>query len=651
MAKYALLIGVSDYSSSFNPLSSAVRDVEALQQVLQDPEIGGFEVKSLLNPDRLQTEDAIEELFTGRRKDDVVLFFFSGHGITTDDGNLYFAVHTTRKDAQDKLKKTSAVESALLKQFMTNSRSRHQVIILDCCFSGAFDLRKDAGSIDIKRHLGGEGRVVLTSSTSDQYSFMRQELDLSVYTHHLVEGLTTGDADLDQDGFIAVEELHEYVKRKVRETEPAMQPGMDSFREGLKIYLCRTPSPDPIQRYKREVQRLAKEGKITFAQRPVENWLRTQLSMDLRDDVLISSLHRKYLDQLCQNWKLGSDIAKIEIEVLQGFRNYYKRLASYEQEFTKALRRENPLQDSTLRELRKFQHQLRIPDENAAYVEQKVRQRMQRFPHLGFQDWQRFLNPKTSIIVLEILGLIVVGIVGFKFTQDTVLKTNPSASVSMPDRKQFPSPNSTNGSSSGGVPPDVSSDSNTQIPAELVQTPAKQLADQANSKFEIKDYQGAIEIYEQAMQLDSQLSDAHIGLGKAYCQLGITKENQASAYQVLSKAIELKPDDGTLHFCLGNAYSVLEGKQNKRLAYSAYSEAITKLSKEINWQSTEKLNQDSEYTWLATACEKRAVARMQCCGDRLGAKSDYEEAQKFYTEIKAWDDASRVEVLLKKLGR
>jgi hypothetical protein len=59
-------------------------------------------------------------------------------------------------------------------------------IILDCCFSGAFDpslqSKGDDGSLDLQGQLGAEGRVVLTSSSSTQYSFEQQGLDLSLYT-------------------------------------------------------------------------------------------------------------------------------------------------------------------------------------------------------------------------------------------------------------------------------------------------------------------------------------------------------------------------------------------------------------------------------------------------------------------------------------
>lgn len=118
---------------------------------------------------------------------------------------------------------------------MSNCRSKRQVVILDCCFSGAFAeglLAKDDGGVDVKNQLGGEGRAVLTSSTSTQYSFEQQGSDLSIYTHYLIEGISTGVADQDKDGMVSVDELHEYATAKVQEAAPAMKPEIYAVKEG-----------------------------------------------------------------------------------------------------------------------------------------------------------------------------------------------------------------------------------------------------------------------------------------------------------------------------------------------------------------------------------------------------------------------------------
>ena len=192
MAKIALLIGVSEYEPGLNPLPSAVKDVDAMQQVLLRPEIGGFaesNITVLKNPARQKTEEEIEKLFINRQKDDLLLLFFSGHGIKDDTGKLYLATRHTRKTPRGELIRSSAVPASFVHENMERSRSKRQVVILDSCFSGAFAeglAAKDDDTVNIREQLGGEGRAVLTSSTSTQYSFEQQESDLSIYTRYLI---------------------------------------------------------------------------------------------------------------------------------------------------------------------------------------------------------------------------------------------------------------------------------------------------------------------------------------------------------------------------------------------------------------------------------------------------------------------------------
>lgn len=194
MAKVALLIGVSDYEPGLEPLPSAVKDVEALQQVLANPEMGGFnadDITVLRNPDRQTMADAIYRLFANQKKDDLVLLYFSGHGVIDDSGEFYFASRSTRKD-DGKLVPTTALEAQSVHRWMERlGGSQRQVIILDSCFSGAFAKgvkAKDSGSVNIEQFLGGKGRAILTASTSTQYALAQDGMDLSVYTYYLIEG-------------------------------------------------------------------------------------------------------------------------------------------------------------------------------------------------------------------------------------------------------------------------------------------------------------------------------------------------------------------------------------------------------------------------------------------------------------------------------
>ena len=202
MTKTALLIGVSEYRSNLTALPSSINDVNALADVLKNPAIGDFhEVKTLLNPDLEQMQSEIEVLFAEAASDDLVLLYFSGHGIKDDTGRLYFTTSGTRKNKRNQLVKATMVPASFVHDMMTSCQAKRQGIILDCCFSGAFDPAlavKDDSSIDLKGQLGAEGRVVMASSNHLQLSFgKKEETGLSVYTQHVVEGLSSGRADID----------------------------------------------------------------------------------------------------------------------------------------------------------------------------------------------------------------------------------------------------------------------------------------------------------------------------------------------------------------------------------------------------------------------------------------------------------------------
>ena len=251
--KVALLIGVSQYEAGLPPLAAAPKDVEAMQRVLQDPNLGSFDVvEPLINPDPIQMQEAIERLFADCQKDDLALLFFSGHGITDDNGRLYL---TTRITDERRFKATS-VPASFLHEMMNDSRCQRQVVILDCCYSGAFVegwQAKSGGTVDIKRQLvlGGKGRAVLTSSSSLQKSFEHE--GSGIYTRYLVEGLETGAADQDGNGTISLQELHEYAKEKVQAAKPAMMPQFYPHQEGFNIVLAQSLH-NPELKYRREVE-------------------------------------------------------------------------------------------------------------------------------------------------------------------------------------------------------------------------------------------------------------------------------------------------------------------------------------------------------------------------------------------------------------
>ncbi|WP_318780879.1 caspase, EACC1-associated type [Dendronalium phyllosphericum] len=357
MAKYALLIGVSEYQSSeINPLDGVVKDIEAMQRVLQNSEIGGFdEVKFLLNPDSITMQSEIEQLFMEKcQKDDIVMLYFSGHGYRHEDGNLFFITHNTQINPQGLPRIATAVDAKFIhERYMSRSKSQRQVLILDCCFSGAFAESMGAKKLvalnindEIAQQLGDEGRAVLTSSTATQQSF--EDSGGGVYTRYLIEGLETGVADTDNDGVITVDELHKYAKRKVQEAKPAMKPEIFAVREGYTIRIAKAQVGDPQLEYRKEVEGCIRNGRVSVVGRRVLN--RRQRELGLQPEVAVA----------------------IEEEVLKPFREFEESLREYEQALAEASEEEPILSDGTREDLKRFQQILKLRDEDIAPIHQRL---------------------------------------------------------------------------------------------------------------------------------------------------------------------------------------------------------------------------------------------------------------------------------------
>ena len=257
----ALIIANDEYEqAALRNLLAPAADAEALGRVLGDPEIGCFAVQVVRNEPSYVIQAQIEELFSESRSDDLLLLHFSCHGLKSESGELFFAASNTRP----KLLGSTAVSADFVQRCMWASRSRKAVLLLDCCYGGAFakgSMVRAAGDVNVLdsfpqgRSGGGRGRAVITASNAMEYAFEGDRLAEdqhrrpSVFTSALVEGLATGDADRDEDGWISLDELYDYVFDKVQERNPHQSPSRHFELEG-ELYLAssrrRRVRPAPI---------------------------------------------------------------------------------------------------------------------------------------------------------------------------------------------------------------------------------------------------------------------------------------------------------------------------------------------------------------------------------------------------------------------
>jgi hypothetical protein len=240
--KYALIIGNSEYDDArLAQLTAPGKDAEALAHVLGDKELCAFDdVKVVVNQTDWIVRQTIDEFFDEKGTQDLLLLYFSGHGVRDEQGMLYLAVKNT---IRSRLRST-AIQSDFIHQAMEQSRSRRQVLILDCCNSGAFAQGAKAaagGSIGIANAFGGGyGRIILTASDSLQYAWQGDaiigEMKNSLFTHYLVEGLK-GEAEVDANGCITVDALYDYAYEQVRLATPNQTPSKFSSKQEGEIVL------------------------------------------------------------------------------------------------------------------------------------------------------------------------------------------------------------------------------------------------------------------------------------------------------------------------------------------------------------------------------------------------------------------------------
>lgn len=255
----AYVIGVNAYSNGVPPLRTAVTDAERLGKLLADSH--GYIVRSFPR-DGAPTFAALRRLLHETLPqevgpDDRVLFYFAGHGIALDgdDGPEGFLVpeDANREDRNSFLAMTE------LNDALASLPCRHLLLILDCCFAGAFrwSSTRDLSALPsvihrerYERYIQDPAWQVITSAAYDQTALdvlsgntigeRIETAEHSPFAAALFRALE-GDADLiprgkdgqpGGDGVITATELYLYlrecvetatVERRVRQT-PGLWP-------------------------------------------------------------------------------------------------------------------------------------------------------------------------------------------------------------------------------------------------------------------------------------------------------------------------------------------------------------------------------------------------------------------------------------------
>ena len=179
-------------------------------------------------------------------KDDMVILYFAGHGATERDAMSMdgdgLEKYLLPYDADPKDLYASALPMREISHIFQRIRSERLIFIVDACYSGASGGRTIAamGRANISdafldRIASGRGTVILSASSANEVSAENEQFQHGVFTYYLLQALQ-GEADVDKDGLITVEEAYTYVSREVpKATGQEQHPVKKGSVEGTLI--------------------------------------------------------------------------------------------------------------------------------------------------------------------------------------------------------------------------------------------------------------------------------------------------------------------------------------------------------------------------------------------------------------------------------
>ena len=190
---YLFSAGVSDYPGIQNDLVLPAKDASAVHRLF----LQNGRAKSVLltneNANKRNILTKARNHFAGAQPDDIVVFFFSGHGY---QGGFV---------AYDEF-----ISYDEIRQLLSSCRAKNKMIFADACFSG--DIREEGHTTRPSQ----QNVMLFLSSRSNEVSIERRDMKNGFFAACLIRALK-GGADADRNRIITAKELYKAVSSGVKE--------------------------------------------------------------------------------------------------------------------------------------------------------------------------------------------------------------------------------------------------------------------------------------------------------------------------------------------------------------------------------------------------------------------------------------------------
>ncbi|HND88702.1 MAG TPA: caspase family protein, partial [Saprospiraceae bacterium] len=211
---WAVVVGVASYDH-MPALRYTDDDAYRFYAFLKGLEGGALpddQVRILIDEDatRENVLTSLSEVFAKASPNDLVLFYFSGHGLNGSFLPIDFDGFNNKLLHEE-------IAAAFNK-----SKAKYRLLLADACHSGSIVAMRsgdpEPALVQFYKNLSKSvsGTALIMSSKADETSLESAGLRQGVFSHFLIRGLK-GEADKDKNKTVTVEELFEYVSKNVRD--------------------------------------------------------------------------------------------------------------------------------------------------------------------------------------------------------------------------------------------------------------------------------------------------------------------------------------------------------------------------------------------------------------------------------------------------
>jgi len=230
---YAVIAGVLEWQDpKLTQFAKHHRKDQELYDVLRERGVPKKNMTLLLDGEatRAAVERAVEKTISRAPSASTFVFYYAGHGVKDDEGEIHFASYDLRGDA---LQATGLGVSRLKKQLKKFEGAR-VLLLADCCYSG--------GLRDVAKALDEDGIEAISLTSAEASNLSTENW---TFSQTLIDGLRGARlADRDGDGWVTMGEMADEVgdAMKFREKQRSGFFGADDARD-LRIAKVSGKSP------------------------------------------------------------------------------------------------------------------------------------------------------------------------------------------------------------------------------------------------------------------------------------------------------------------------------------------------------------------------------------------------------------------------